>query len=270
MGRWRFLVAASVTAVVAAIILGFYAGAWVVVPPVLAALGSLAAAALAVDYFGLARRREGWSGVAVDPRAASVRARALGRRFQWLKRRGSPRTAQAARGVLLALAECDRLIDAGEIVDFLGADAVFTRVGADPIADALRAVALAELGRLDEARPLAGKLLGANPRRARPVVVYAWARVAELDRRPRDALARIIEANGQRDPEWLRRDFCVLHARVLVRLGRQEEAADTLRKLCDDDHRRDVEWVLEQARARGDAGLAVAATHALAAASPYR
>ncbi len=243
--------------------------AWIVALPALSALVVLVAAAMAVDYFGLLRR-EGWGGTADDPRPSALRARALSRQFRSLKEHGSPRTARVARHLLLTLAECDQLGDAGDVVDFLGADAVFSRVGSDPLADAMRAVALAEAGRLDEARVLAGKLLGSRRCRQLSVVRWAWARVAVLDRRPQAALAEIERATKRTSPPGMKRDLALLRAAALVKLGRTEQATDELRALVDAGRRFDVDRYGQAARQRGDSSLALACAHALANASPYR
>ncbi len=270
MGTWRVIALLGAAVLAGAAAVAWRAGTWVVLLPALAAVGVLAAAALAVDYFGLFRRREDWAGIADDPRAAWLRSRAHATRFRGLKQGGSPRTPRTARSLLLSLAECDRLCDAGEVVDFLGADAVFARVGADSTADAMRAVALAELGRLDEARKLAGKLFAARRCARRPVVRFAWARVAELDRRPQQALDQVDDRLLRRSPRALRRDLQFLRARALVRVGRSEAAADSLRSHIDIGGRRDVERFAERSRERGDAGVALAAARALSAAAPYR
>ncbi|RMH43134.1 MAG: hypothetical protein D6689_06040 [Deltaproteobacteria bacterium] len=246
------------------------AGTWVVLLPVLGAVVALTGAALAVDYFGLGRRRAVWPSARPDPRAAWRRSRALWRRFRALKRSGSPRTAPVARALLLALAECDRLREAGEVVDFLAADAAFTRVGADPVADAVRAIALAELGRVDEARPVAGRLLAAPRCARRPIAVYAWARVAEVDGRVDAALRAVDESLLARAGSALRRDLLLLRARCELRRGRGDAAADVLRRLARERGRRAVEEVADASAARGDAALAVAARAALSAAAPYR
>jgi len=244
---------------------------WLVIPPLVAALAVLFVAALAVDYFGMARRRHGWAGVGVNPRRAWLRARILERRFGRQKAKGSPRTAWTARSLLLALAECDRLDDATGVVDFLGADAVYTRVGSDATADALRAVALAETGRLDQARDLCGALEESRLRRTLPVVAYACARVAELDRRPGEALERVDKALQQRRlPETARRDLLILRARALVAMAQAHDAAEVLGGLVVDGWQREVEQLADNARSRGNAGLALAARTALCKATPYR
>lgn len=270
MGTWRVIALLATATLAAAGAIAWEAGTWVVLLPAVAAVGVLSGAALVVDYFGLFRRREDWSGTADDPRAAWLRSRAHASRFRGLKRGGSPRTARVARSLLLSLAECDRLCDADDVVNFLGADAVFARVGADPTADAMRAIALAELGRLDEARKLAGKLLANRRCARRPVVRYAWARVAELDGRPQQALDQIDERLLRRSPRALRRDLQFLRARALVRVGRSEAACDSLRSHIDLGGRRDVERLAERSRELGDAGVALVASHALSAAAPYR
>ncbi len=270
MGTWRVVALTGAAVLAGAVAVALQAGTWIVLLPALAAVGVLAGAAVAVDYFGMLRRQEDWSGTADDPRAAWLRSRAYATRFRGLKQGGSPRTSRIARSLLLSLAECDRLCDAGEVVDFLGADAVFARVGTDPTADAMRAVALAELGRLDEARKLAGKLFAARRCARRPVVRFAWARVAELDRRPQQALELVDDRLLLHSPRALRRDLQFLRARALVRVGRSEAACDSLRAHIDTGGRRDVERFAERSREQGDAGAALAASHALSAAAPYR
>jgi hypothetical protein len=270
VGTWRVIAVFCVATVAAAAAIAWHAGTWVVLLPMLGAVLVLGAAALAVDYFGLLRRRNDWGGSADDRRRASVRVRAHARQFRILKEQGSPRTSRAARALLLSLAECERFGEAEPVVDFLAADAVFTRVGTDPVADAMRAIALAELGRLDDARKLAGKLLASRSGRRHSVVRYAWARVAQLDRRPGGALEQLDNRLIRCAPRGLRRDMCLLRARALVKLGRAEQASESLRDLCREGRRGDVERLAEYSRERGEAALAVAATHALSLASPYR
>jgi len=244
---------------------------WILLPPLVAAVTVLAIAAVAVDYFGVRRRRRGWRGIAVDPRAreaASVRSRALDLRFGALKKAGDPRTPATARALLFALAESDRLADAGAVVDFLSADATFTRVGNDVVADALRAMALAELGRTDEARALVGEL--AARRRSPAVVEYAGAHVAGHSGDLRGALARIDALSSRRRARHLRRELAELRARLLSDAGRYDEAVAALRALAAGGHRPAVEQLLDRARDRGHGALAQAALSALNQASPYR
>jgi hypothetical protein len=271
MGQWRTIAAGLAVLIPVAVVGATRTSAWLVVPPVVAAIGVLLAAALAVDYFGVARRRAGWGGVGADPRQAWTRARALEHRFGEQRAKGSPRTSWTARSLLVALAECDRLDDAGPVVDFLGADAMYGRVGADATADALRAVALAELGRTDEARELCEALERRRRLRRRPVVGYAVARVAELDGRPADALARVDRAlRARRLAPAARRDLRILRARCLAALSRHHDAARELAELADGGWKREVEQLTEHAHARGATALALAAREALSAATPYR
>lgn len=242
-----------------------------VLPPVGAAVIVLLGAALAVDYFGFARRREGWGGFADDPRHAWARARALERRFARERGAGSPRCGWTARSLLLSLAAVDRLADASEVVDFLGADAIYARVGADPVADALRAIALAELGRTGEATELSAALSRSRRAGREPVVPYAAARVAESRRAYAEALEHVdaglrcrgLEPRSSRDLELLR-------ARLLAAMSRGQDAAEILASLAARGHRRSVEQLGERAHARGDAALALAARQALCDATPYR
>ncbi len=271
MGSWRsLLVGLSVLAPVA-VFGAAQTSPWLVIPPLIAAFLVLSVAAVAVDYFGVARRRCDWGGVGANPRQAWRRARALERRFDREMAHGSPRTAWTARSLLLALAECDRLDDSAPVVDFLGADAVYTRVGSDTTADALRAVALAELGRLDEATLLAGELERRRFLGGLPVVAYASARVAELDHRPQDALDRVARVLGRpRLPPAARRDLLMLKARALASLSRPHDATLVLAELAASGWQREVEQLADHAHARGDTALALAARAALSEASPYR
>lgn len=271
MSQWRTIAMGLGVLLPVAIVGATRTSAWLVVPPVVAAVGVLMAAALAVDYFGLARRRAGWGGTSSDPRRAWTRARALEHRFGSQRATGSPRTAWTARTLLIALAECDRLDDAGPVVDFLGADAMYGRIGADVTADALRAVALAELGRRDEARELCTAIESRRRLRRRPVVGYASARVAWLEGDPSTALERIERAlAGRRLPAAAERDLRLLRARCLASMSRHHDATRALAELAAHGWKREVEQLAENAHARGDTALALAAREALSEATPYR
>jgi len=271
MGSWRFIAIAIAGLVPMLVIGASHTSILLVGPPLMAAALVLLVAAMAVDYFGLTRRTDRWGGFDNDPRRAWTRARALEMVFQRQKSAGSPRTAATARSLLLALAECDSLADARGVVDFLGADAVYTRVGSDATSDALRAVALAELGRLDEARQLC-EALGTNRRSRRMIVVaYATCRVAELDRRYSDAL---VEAERVVDDRRLRtgarRDLQLLRARVMVHLAKTEQATTLLAELVAQGYRHEVERIAESASERGQTAISMSARAALADAAPYR
>jgi len=269
--QWRAIAAGLALLIPVACIGAARTSAWLVVPPVAAAAVVLMAAALVVDYFGVARRRLAWAGVGEDSRRAWARARALEHRFSRQRAAGSPRTALTARSLLVALAECDRLDDAAAVVDFLGADAMFCRVGVDVTADALRAVALAELGRLDEARELGEALDGHRRLRREPVVAYAVARVAELDRRHREAIERVDPVvHSRRVPPAARRDLRMLRARCLAALGRNHDAVDELAQLAAGGWKHEVEQLAGHAHTRGQAALSLAARDALCQATPYR
>jgi hypothetical protein len=270
MGQWRTMAVGFMALIPVAVYGAAETSVWVVLPPLVAAALVLLVAAAAVDYFGIARRRVGWSGVSADPRRAWMRARALEHRFDVQKRRGSPRTSWTARSLLVALAECDRLDEAGAVVDFLSADALTARVGADATADGLRAVALAETGRLDDARALIRALDGSRRARRQPITGYAAARVAELDRRPADALARADEALRRAPTAAARRDLDIVRARALVGLNRGPEAVAALGTLVAAGWRHEVEQLGDHARSRGQTALALACREALSAAAPYR
>jgi hypothetical protein len=270
MGSWRLV--GSVAAVLAtlAIAAAVLTTPLLVVPPLAAAAVVLLGSALAVDYFGLARRRVGWSGLAEDPRQVWLRARMLERRFARERRSGSPRCGWTARSLLLALAAADRLGDADEVVDFLAAEAIYGRVCRDATADALRAVALAELGRAAQARRLCAALHADRRARTAPVVAYAAARVAARERRFGDALAHVDAALSRRAPAGVRRDLRILRACLLAAVARPHDAARELGELSAAGHRGQVERLAERACARGDTAVALAARAALAEASPYR
>lgn len=271
MGSWRFIAIACAALTVVLVVGASETSILLVGPPVLAAALVLLAAALAVDYFGLTRRADRWGGFDRDPRRAWTRARALELSFVRQKAAGSPRTAGTARALLLALAECDSLADARGVVDFLGADAVYTRVGSDATTDALRAIALAELGRGAEARELCDALAKRRRSGRMAVVAYARCRVAELERRYDDALAeagRTLE--GLRLRPGARRDLQLLRARVMAHAAKPEAAANILAELVAGGYRREVERIGEVAAQNGDTAVSLAARTALLEATPYR
>ncbi len=269
MAFWRLWTAVLVILGLFAVVLACLISPMLVFPPLAAATLVLTAAALVVDYFGIARKRDGWGGFARDPRAAWARARLLERRFHRERQLGSPRTGWTARSLLLALVECDRLEDSREVVDFLSIDAIYTRIGSDITADALRAVALAELGRLGEARELVAALLTSRPRA--PIVGYAAACVGEAAGELSPALEHVDRALATRRlARGARRDLLLLRARLLARSGRTQDAAMLLGDLAAQQHRREVEQLAERATHRGDAAVSLAAKQALRAAAPYR
>jgi len=278
MGQWRIVSGAVVVLGAIAVLGAQQTSAWLVLPPLAAAAVALLAAALAVDYFGMARRRTGWGGLGANSRQTWTRTRALEHRFDDQRAKGSPRTSWTARSLLIALAECDRLDDASAVVDFLGADAVHGRIGVDVTADALRAVALAELGRTDQARELCDALERSRRHRSRPVVGYAVSRVAEIDGQAAVALSRVEKtlqyhqglARRRRLTPSAQRDLRMLRARCLASLSRHHDATRALAELVADGFQREVEQLVEQAAARGHTALAVAARQALLEASPYR
>ena len=270
MGSWRLIAAILATMGMTAVLAAALISPLLVFPPFAAASLVLVTAALAVDYFGLARRREDWAGFASDRKQAWIRARALERRFARERAAGSPRTGWTARNLLLALAGCDRLGDAKTVVDFLCVDAVYTRVGTDATADALRAIALAELGRAGEATELCDVLTEGRTSKF-AVVGYAAARVAELQRRPSEALLHVDQALRTRNlRHGAHRDLTLLRARILASLSRAEDATDALRDLVELGYRREVELLAETAAERGNTAAARAARAALGDASPYR
>src|SRR5690606_30181857 len=138
-------------------------------------------------------------------------------------------------------------------------------------ADSLRAVALAELGRMDQARELCAGLETDRRLRRRPVVGYALARVAEIDGRRAEAIERVERALRSRGlPAAARRDLRLLGARCLAGLARHNDAVRALAELASDGFAREVEQLGHNAHARGETALALAARQALSDAAPYR
>lgn len=271
MGGWLFTVIAFLGLFGGGIALGFEVSPWVIWPPVAAAALVLIAAALTVDYFGMSRLKSRWRGFSADHRQAWQRARSLERRFYRHRRAGSPRTRATARSLLLAYAQCDRLDEARGVIDYLGAETIFSGPGADAEADALRAVALAELGRMDEAAELVELLERSRRRRRLPVVGYAAARVAQTRGDHGGAIERIDEALSRPDiAAGARRDLIILRARSQARRGLANQASEALAELAAAGFRREVEDTTERAHERGDVPLALAGRSALDQASPYR
>ena len=270
MGSWRLIAAVLATLGMTAALAAALISPLLVFPPFAAACLVLITAALVVDYFGVARRREDWAGFAADRKQAWTRARALERRFVRERAAGSPRTGWTARNLLLALAGCDRLEDSKNVVDFLCVDAVYTRVGSDATADALRAIALAELGRCGEATELCDVLADGRTGKF-PVVAYAAARVAELGRRPSQALVHVDRALTSRGLHaGARRDLKLLQARILAARSRHDDATTVLLELVACGYAREVEHLAQRAASQGNTAAARAARAALGQASPYR
>lgn len=212
MAPWRTL-GMSVMALGFVVAIGaVVVSGWVVLPPLLAATLVLTGAALSVDYFGFRRRTTDWTGTRRPGAAVSAHLHALEARFARDRRRGSVHAAASARQLLLALAELDRLRHAGAVLDCLAAESV-SRFRHDPCGDALRALALSELGRPAEAARL-DRALPADAGRA-PVVAWARARMAE--RRPGSGVAHDLDA---------------LRARLSLRAGKADEAERVLRGLA--------------------------------------
>lgn len=240
-------------------------------PPVLAAIVVLTGAALAVDYFGAFRRRDGFSGLDLDPRRAWARATVLSRRFERQRRRSSPQTGWTARALLMALARADRLKEAGAAVDFLAVDAITARVGADVAADAVRAVALAELGRFDESDRIMGALRQDRFRGHLPIVGYAEARCLQRRGQLRKALDAVERAlAGPRAPEAISRELRFLRGRLLALLGKGEAAVACFDALHREGLSEELARVATRATERGEAAVAMAIRQATGDAAPYR
>jgi hypothetical protein len=264
MGSWRLLALgwAGLLGVIAG--LGLVTSLPAVIPPVAAAGVVLMGAALACDYFGFSRRALGWNGRVASSAAARARLAALEHRFLRERDHGSMSTGATARSLLVAMAELGQLRRSADVVDFLHADAL-TRAHRDPVGDALRALALAELGRGPQARRVLDDL---DRHRARePVVVWARARVAELEGRLGDALAMyasaVPESGALAAPE---RDLALEEARVLVRMGAGEKARVLLTRVASAGWSNEVAGLLDG----GDASLGLVAQEALGLVTAYR
>lgn len=264
MSSWRTFRYGTVAILVTAVLGAELTSVAVVAPPMIAALLVLLIAAISVDYFGFACRQMGWNGSITPTRASQTMLGALELRFRRDRGAGALRTGATARSLLLALAEHDQLRRAGDAVDFLASDAA-TRVHRDVVADALRALALAELGRMPEARRVEVSL-GERSRTA-PVVAYARGRIAELAGQVPAALAHVEAALRDRDRRGAaRRDLGVLRARLLVRTGRHDDARLELDRVARGGSRPAVEALL----CGDDLGVSMAARQALGLGAVYR
>jgi len=260
MGPWRPVLVGVIALVAIAAAGTAAASSWVVLPPFVAAVAVLVTAAMRVDYFGLRRRTTDWHGQVATGRAAWARMRALEEQFARERRAGSVTTATTARALLIAQAELDALGRARELVDFLATDAT-TRVRRDPCADALRALALAELGRPAEAARIDRDL---DDVAGLPVVAWARARIAARGgaaTRGLDAIERAEASPGSA----VAHDLAALRARLLLRLGRADDAHRALCALAATAR----PWVERLASDR-DAAVGLAARQALDLGAAYR
>jgi hypothetical protein len=265
MGSWRVLVMGWVAILVACLAVGTETSLPAVVPPLAAAALVLIGAAIASDYFGLQRRSTPWRGHVAPSPAARARATVLEQRFHRDREAGSVRTPTSARAYLVALVELGAWSRTAEVVDFLAADAL-TRPHKDVVADALRAAALIELGRVAEARRLLDGIHLCRAGGREPVVAWVRAILAEKDGRLAGAESIAAAASRQWSEPGLRRDLMLLRARLLARTGRRDDARGVLAHLVAAGFRRDVEALLEG----GDARIGVAAQEALGLRSEYR
>jgi len=263
MGSWRVLVMGWGAILVACLAVGTETSLPAVVPPLAAAAFVLIGAAIASDYFGLQRRATPWRGQVAASPGARARVTVLEQRFHGDRETGSLRTPTSARAYLVALAELGAWSRTAEVVDFLAADAL-TRPHRDVVADALRALALIELGRAAEARRLLDGLGRAGAREP----VLAWVRAIQAEREGRTGEAEAIAAAAAR--VWaepgVRRDLMLVRARLLARTGHGDVARCVLGDLCAAGFRRDVEALLDG----GDPRVGLAAQEALGLRSEYR
>lgn len=264
MGSWRLLALGWGVLLGVCAALGLVTSLPAVIPPVAAAGVVLMGAALACDYFGFSRRALGWNGRVASSAAARARLAALEQRFVRERDHGSMSTGATARSLLVALAELGQLRRSADVVDFLHADAL-TRAHRDTVGDALRALALAELGRGPQARRVLGELDRRGGRE--PIVVWARARVAELEGRLGDAVAlyeSAVPASGALAA--VERDLALEEARVLVRVGSGEKARVLLVRVASAGWSREVAGLLDG----GDARLGLVAQEALGLVTAYR
>lgn len=262
MAPWRIL-GVSVLALGSMVAVGaVMLSAWLVLPPVVAATAVLASAALSVDYFGLRQRLTDWTGMRRPGPAAWAQLHARQERFARDRARGSVHAAASARALLLALAELDRLRQAGDAVDCLAAEAC-NRFRDDVCGDALRALALSELGRTAEAARL-DRSLGADAA-SLPVVAWSRARICERRGALSDALAA-LERAVVRPGTTIAHDLAALRARLQLRIGRADAAEATLRALAVAGGRTWVEDLLTTA----PPSLALVARRALGDVAAFR
>ena len=261
MGSWRVLVMGWGLILALCLAVGSETALPAVVPPLAAAAVVLVAAALASDYFGLARRATPWRGQVAATPVTRTRAAALEQRFRREREAGSMRTGATARALLVALAELEAWPRAADVVDFLGADAM-TRAHRDVVADALRALALAELGREARAR----RVLDALGPRPEPVVAWAWARIAMREGRVAEALAATALAADGAGGDPVVRDLALVRVRLLARTGAGDDARALLTRLAGDGFRREVEALVHDR----DVLVGLAAAEALGLRSTYR
>ncbi|HTJ44766.1 MAG TPA: hypothetical protein VL463_21820 [Kofleriaceae bacterium] len=260
MGSWRVLVVGWGAILALCLAVGSETSMPAVVPPLAAAAFVLVGAALASDYFGIKRRATPWRGQVASSQAARMRVAALEQRFQRDREVGSVRTPSSARALLVALVETSAWSRTADVVDFLAADAL-TRPHQDPVADALRACALLELGRAPEAKRLLDEL-----RTKEPVVAWVRARQAEREGRLADAEAIANGAAKTWTEPGVRRDLLILRASLLARIGHGDRARVVLGDLIRAGFRRDVEHMLETR----DARVSLVAQEALGLRSAYR
>jgi hypothetical protein len=231
---------------------------------VIAALAVLLVAALSVDYFGLTRRTTAWTGMIIPTAASRAMMTALERRFHRERKAGGIRAPAVARALLISLAEHRELRRATVVVDFLATEAA-TRAHVDVDGDALRALALAELGRIDEAR-VVDQALGDRVA-AVPVVAFVRGRIAELAGQVQQGLVH-LERGRRAARGVVARDLGVLRARLLARCGRLEDAREELGRIAAAGGRAAVEALI--APDATDVAVALAARQALGLAAVYR
>lgn len=261
MGSWRVLVVGWGAILALCLAVGSETSLPAVVPPLAAAAFVLVGAALASDYFGLKRRATPWRGQIAPSPHARTRVAALEQRFGRDREAGSVRTPSSARALLVGLIEIGAWPRTADVVDFLAADAL-TRPHQDVVADALRAAAMIELGRVAEAK----RLLDGLVHRKEPVIAWVRARLAEHEGRLADAEAIAGRAARIWSEPGVRRDLMIMRASLLARIGQGDRARVALLDLIGAGFRRDVEALLDG----GDPRVVLVAQEALGLRSAYR
>jgi hypothetical protein len=263
MSSWRVLVAAWAGIAGIAIAVADRTSAAAVIAPVATAAIVLAGAALATDYFGLRQRRQLWTGQQRPSGPGRARIAALELRFHRDRERGAITTGATARALLFELAAIDAWARTSDVVDFLAAEALL-RPTRDDVADGLRAIALAELGRIGEA----DRVLAGLPAARTPLLAWVRARVARRAGRTAEALAATALVRADRVPSLdpIGRDLALVRVGLLATTGAIDHARPLLAALARDRFRPEIEALALSA----PAGLAVAAQEALGLRAGYR
>jgi hypothetical protein len=258
----RLIVAVLVAAALVIAVGSAIAPLHVVVPPVVVAIVVLFGAAWAGDYFGWSRRRVIWRGHQPPSVGARTRLAALEARLQRERDGGDYRAEATARTLLRELGEQGQLARGGIAVDLLGAMAIL-RPERDRAIVALRAMALAELGRTVEARRLVAVLAedgSALACLARGRVLEACGELRLAVKALDVAAARLGSEDGE---PWI--DGALLRAACLDRLGEEAGVVAALGPIAASSRGR-----VEELAMGTQASLAMAARVALGVGGGFR